>query len=50
MICKISGIFVHIADGENAKNGYRPNLDCIESFDPLALDIKIIDGNSVPPV
>lgn len=40
----------YIADGENAKDGDRVNLGCIEGGDPLALDVKIIDGKLVPLV
>jgi hypothetical protein len=48
--CKTCGIFVYIGDGENAKDGYRVNLGCVEGLDTLALDIRIIDGQSVPLV
>ena len=48
--CKTCGIFTYIADGENGKDGYRVNLGCVEGLDPLALDIRIIDGKSVPLV
>src|SRR5262245_56414111 len=48
--CKTCGIFVYIADGENAKDGYRPNLGCIENLDPLALEIRMVDGKAVPLV
>ena len=48
--CKACGIFVYIGDGENAKDGYRVNLGCVEGIDPLALEISIIDGKSVPLV
>jgi hypothetical protein len=48
--CKTCGIFTYIADGENGQDGYRVNLGCVEGLDPLALDIKIIDGKSVPLV
>ncbi len=48
--CKTCGIFTYIADGENAKDGYRVNLGCVEDLDPLALDIRLIDGKSVPLV
>jgi hypothetical protein len=46
--CKTCGIFTYIGDGENGKDGYRVNLGCVEGLDPLALDIKIIDGKGVP--
>ena len=48
--CKTCGIFTYIADGENGKDGYRVNLGCVEGIDPLALEISIIDGKSVPLV
>jgi hypothetical protein len=48
--CKRCGIFVYVGDGENAKDGYRVNLGCVEGLDTLALDIRIIDGKSVPLV
>jgi hypothetical protein len=35
---------------ENAKDGYRVNLGCVEGLDPLALDVSLIDGKSVPLV
>jgi hypothetical protein len=40
-------MFTYIADGENAKDGHRVNLGCVEGLDPLAFGIKIIDGKSV---
>ena len=46
--CGTCGIFVYIGDGENAKDGYRVNLGCLDGLDPLALDITIIDGKSRP--
>jgi hypothetical protein len=48
--CKTCGIFTYIADGENGKDGYRVNLGCVEGIDPLALEIRVIDGKSVPLV
>ena len=48
--CKACGIFTYIGDGENARDGYRVNLGCVEGIDPLALEISIIDGKSVPLV
>jgi hypothetical protein len=48
--CKACGVFTYIGDGENAKNGYRVNLGCVEGLDPLALPIRVIDGKSVPLV
>src|SRR5688572_15730788 len=46
--CKACGIFTYIADGENGKDGYRVNLGCVEGIDALALEIRVIDGKSVP--
>ena len=46
--CKSCGIFTYIADGENGKDGYRVNLGCVEGLDALALEVKIIDGRSLP--
>ena len=48
--CRTCGIFTYIADGENAKDGYRVNLGCMEGLDSLALEMKMIDGKSVPLV
>lgn len=48
--CKTCGIFVYIGDGENAKDGYRVNLGCVEGIDALSLDISIIDGKSIPVI
>jgi hypothetical protein len=48
--CKTCGIFTYIGDGENAKDGYRVNLGCVEGLDPLALEISIIDGKALPVV
>lgn len=48
--CKTCGVFTYIGDGENAKDGYRVNLGCVEGLDTRALDIRIIDGKSVPLV
>jgi hypothetical protein len=47
---KACGVFVYIADGDNGRDGYRVNLGCVEGIDPLALEISIIDGKSVPLV
>lgn len=46
--CKNCGIFTYIGDGEDAKDGYRVNLGCVEGLDTLALDIRIVDGKSLP--
>ena len=48
--CRNCGIFTYIGDGEDAKDGYRVNLGCVEGLDVFALDIRIIDGKSVPLV
>jgi hypothetical protein len=48
--CKTCGVFTYIADGEGGKDGYRVNLGCVEGLDTLALEVKIIDGKSVPLV
>ncbi|MGO8827876.1 MAG: glutathione-dependent formaldehyde-activating protein [Steroidobacteraceae bacterium] len=48
--CKFCGVFTYIGDGENARDGYRVNLGCVEGIDSLALDISIIDGNALPVV
>jgi hypothetical protein len=48
--CKTCGIFTYIGDGENAKDGYRVNLGCVEGLDPLGLEITIIDGKTLPLV
>jgi hypothetical protein len=48
--CKSCGIFTYIGDGENAKDGYRVNLGCVEGLDALALEISFIDGKSIPVV
>ena len=48
--CKACGIFVYIGDGAGNQDGYRVNLGCVEGLDTLALDIRIIDGHSVPLV
>ncbi len=48
--CRTCGIFTYIGDGENAKDGYRVNLGCVEGIEVLALDVTIIDGKSVPLV
>ena len=48
--CKSCGIFTYIGDGETAKDGYRVNFGCVEGIDPLALEISIIDGKSLPVI
>ena len=46
--CKACGIFVYIGDGVDNQDGYRVNLGCVEGLDTFALDLRIIDGRSVP--
>lgn len=46
--CRSCGIFTYIGDGENDRDGYRVNLGCVEGLDTFALEISIIDGNSLP--
>jgi hypothetical protein len=48
--CKHCGIFTYIGDGENAKDGYRVNLGCVEGLDPFALEISMIDGKTLPVI
>ena len=48
--CKACGIFTYIGDGENAGDGYRVNLGCVEGLDALALDIRIFDGKALPVI
>jgi hypothetical protein len=48
--CKSCGIFAYIGDGENAKDGYRVNLGCVEGLDALALEISIVDGKALPVI
>ena len=45
--CRTCGI--HPFSDPTAKPGhYRVNLGCLEDFDPLALEIDLIDGRSFP--
>jgi hypothetical protein len=48
--CKTCGIFTYIGDGEDARDGYRVNLGCVEGLDALSLDIRQIDGKSLPVI
>jgi hypothetical protein len=48
--CRSCGIFVYIGDGADNRDGYRVNLGCVAELDILALDVRIIDGRSVPMV
>ena len=45
LFCKTCGIYPYHGDAEY---GYRVNLGCVEQLDPLSLEIKIIDGRSMP--
>jgi hypothetical protein len=46
--CKWCGVFTYIGDGENNKHGYRVNLGCVEGIDTMTLEIRRIDGSSIP--
>ena len=51
--CRHCGIFTYIgylSDDPGATGGYRVNLGCVEGIDPLALEVAIIDGASLPVV
>lgn len=48
--CKTCGTFTYIGDGENARDGYRVNLGCVEGIDALGPGIRGIDGKSLPLV
>jgi hypothetical protein len=48
--CKACGVFTYIADGADGKDGYRVNLGCVAGLDVFALDVKRIDGKSLPVV
>ena len=48
--CRHCGVFVYIGDGAGDRDGYRVNLGCVEDLDTLALQVRIIDGKSVPLV
>lgn len=45
LFCKTCGIYPYHGNDEW---GYRVNLGCVEGIDPLALDIGILDGKSLP--
>ena len=40
----------YLSDDPGATGGYRVNLGCVEGIDPLALEVAIIDGASLPVV
>jgi len=46
--CRNCGIFTYIGDGEHNEDGYRVNLGCLEGLDIFSLDVKPIDGRSIP--
>lgn len=48
--CRHCGIFTYIADGQDGRDGYRVNLGCVEGLDVFALEVKRIDGKSLPVV
>jgi hypothetical protein len=48
--CRSCGIFTYIGDGAGNKDGYRVNLGCVEGLDTMALEIRPIDGRSIPIV
>lgn len=43
--CKTCGIFP-FSDGTATPGRYRVNLGCVDGIDPLALEIRSIDGAS----
>ena len=45
LFCKICGIYPYHG---NAEWGYRVNLGCVEQLKPLDLEIKVLDGKSMP--
>lgn len=45
--CRTCGVYP-FHDGTNAPGHYRVNLGCVEGVDPLALEITVIDGRSLP--
>jgi hypothetical protein len=45
LFCKTCGIYPYHG---NSEYGYRVNLGCVDGIDPLALEIGIIDGQSMP--
>lgn len=46
--CRWCGVFTYIGDGVGNKDGYRVNLGCVEGLDTMALEIRSIDGRSIP--
>jgi hypothetical protein len=45
--CKTCGIYTFHETARKAGH-FRVNLGCVEGVDPLALEIDIIDGKSLP--
>ncbi len=45
LFCKTCGIYPYHGDEEM---GYRVNLGCVDQVDVFALDISVIDGQSMP--
>ena len=46
--CKHCGIFVYVEDVESGRKSYRVNLGCVQGLDIFSLEIKIVDGKSLP--
>lgn len=44
LFCKMCGIYPYHGGPEI---GYRVNLGCVEGIDPLALEIRLIDGRAL---
>jgi hypothetical protein len=45
VFCRTCGIYPYHGDAEM---GYRVNLGCVSGLDVLALDIRVLDGRSMP--
>jgi len=45
VFCKTCGIYPYHGDAEM---GYRVNLGCVTGLDPFALELRVIDGRSMP--
>lgn len=45
LFCKTCGIYPYHGGGDY---GYRVNLGCVEQIDPLALKIRVFDGQAMP--
>ncbi len=46
--CRVCGVFTYIGDGRDNQDGYRVNLGCVDELDVMALEIRRIDGKSLP--